>query len=331
MLLLLAMITACAMMQTIRIMKHTAMVDIIGPTAIDRNLGMRKRLFRKPSLVNYTQDQGFDPIETPYIMNAETTLQYMSLYGTMGKPIVYFITPTYKRKTQLVDLVTLSQTLQHDKGVYWIVIEDAEEGSKRVRDILERSGMMFAHGSIESEEEVDHTNPPRGVLQRNLGMDIVESIGIPGVVYFGDDDNGYDIRLLEGIRHTEGVGVFGVGFRSQAWYARCIVDSETGKVSRMTSKWYEPGKNVAMDMAGFCAHTDLIKKTKARFRNSAEPGRIENDFLNQLGKDVSEMEPLLDNCTKIYAWHVQSYVSRPRMPDNITEWDPQFESIHPGV
>lgn len=136
---------------------------------------------------------------------------------------------------------------------------------------------------------------------------------------------------MEGIRYTKGVGIFGVGFRSQAMYARCKVDPQTGKVTGTTSKWYKPGNNVAMDMAGFCANSDLMKETKARFRNNAPPGRIENDFLKQLGKDVTEMEPLLDNCSRIYAWHVQSKISGFSTPKNISEWDPAFESIQPGV
>jgi hypothetical protein len=98
----------------------------------------------------------------------------------------------------------------------------------------------------------------------------------------------------------------------------------------MSSKWYVPGNNIAMDMAGFCAHSDLIKEKKARFRAKAPAGRIEHDFLDQLVSDVSEMEPLLDNCTRIYAWHVQSAISKiSRKKD--TTLDPEMLSIEPGV
>jgi hypothetical protein len=152
----------------------------------------KRPVLRTPTLVNYTQAEGYDPIATPYIMEAGTVSQYKSFYGIQEKPIVYFITPTYRRNTQLVDLVQLSQTLQHDKAVYWIVVEDAEVGSKRVRDLLERSGLMFAHVAIKSEKRTRGGNAPRGVMQRNLGMDTVDSIDVPGVVYFGDDDNAYD-------------------------------------------------------------------------------------------------------------------------------------------
>lgn len=60
--------------------------------------------------------------------------------------------------------------------------------------------MLFAHLAIESpktakkkkklsKQMMKSLNAPRGVLQRNLGIDTVESLGIPGVIFFGDDDN----------------------------------------------------------------------------------------------------------------------------------------------
>jgi hypothetical protein len=134
---------------------------------------------------------------------------------------------------------------------------------------------------------------------------------------------------MEGIRYTKGVGIFGVGFRSQALYARCKVDPQTGNITGMTSKWYSRGKNVAMDMAGFCAHSDLIKEKKARFRSNSPNGRIEHVFLKQLVSDVSEMEPLLDNCTRIYAWHVQTRIANIDTPT--TTFDSELLSIQPGV
>jgi hypothetical protein len=135
-------------------------------------------------------------------------------------------------------------------------------------------------------------------------------------------------RLMEGIRYTKGVGIFGVGFRQSALYARCKVDPQTGKIKGMTSRRYSRN-NFAMDMAGFCAHSDLIKEKKARFRANSPAGRIENVFLKQLVSHVSEMEPLLDNCTRIYAWHVQTKISRIGPPN--TKFDSELLSIQPGV
>ena len=158
------------------------------------------------TLVNFTADQGYQPIETPMVMDSNVIAQYRKHYNIDNKPLVYFITPTYRRPTQLLDLVQLCQSIQHDKATYWIVVEDAAKGSKRVRDLLERSGMLFAHLAIESPptpggmkklsaKKKRALNAPRGILQRNLGIDTVESLEVPGVIYFGDDDNKYDGTL----------------------------------------------------------------------------------------------------------------------------------------
>ena len=154
--------------------------------------------FLPRTLFNFTADQGYEPVDTPMVMDAEVIGKYRRHYNIGDKPLVYFITPTYQRPTQLVDLVTVSQSIQHDKATYWIVVEDASQGSMRVRDLLERSGMLFAHLAILSpasnlsKQRQKKLNKPRGVLQRNLGIDTAESLGIPGVIYFGDDDNKYD-------------------------------------------------------------------------------------------------------------------------------------------
>lgn len=41
---------------------------------------------------------------------------------------------------------------------------------------------------------------PRGVANRNAALDWVRANCKTGVVYFGDDDNTYDIRLFEEVR-----------------------------------------------------------------------------------------------------------------------------------
>lgn len=46
-----------------------------------------------------------------------------------GNPVVFVITPTYTRATQLADLTRLAQTLMLVKDVFWIVVEDANTKS----------------------------------------------------------------------------------------------------------------------------------------------------------------------------------------------------------
>ncbi|KAJ3209579.1 hypothetical protein HDU82_000565, partial [Entophlyctis luteolus] len=141
-----------------------------------------------------------------------------------GDQWIFFVTPTYKRKDQLLDMTRLSQTLMHDKRIYWIVVEDRAMPTMRIRWILERSGLRFAHLAVESAKN------------RNLALQMIETRNLEGVVYFGDDDNAYDIRLFKELRKTTGVSVFGVGF-SVGQYERCVVNPQTGKVERFATNW----------------------------------------------------------------------------------------------
>ncbi len=120
-------------------------------------------------------------------------------------PYVIAITPTYYRVTQKSDLTFLCQTLMNIPRLLWIVIEDATNTSKQVKDILGRcrveSVLMNVHTTNESKLYVH-----RGMEQRNVAMDWIrrrcdECRGrhglCEGVVYFMDDDNKFDIRLFE--------------------------------------------------------------------------------------------------------------------------------------
>jgi hypothetical protein len=148
---------------------------------------------------NFTPDQGFDPVP-PMVLDEQSVYKHLEYYGlNKSQPIIYFITPTYKRTTQMVDLVRLSQALHMDVGIYWIVVEDSPNCTKRVRDVIDRVGLPYAHLAVPTNTEIlqkgdmNH-KPHRGVDQRNLALDWVETISekLPGVVYFGDDDNAYD-------------------------------------------------------------------------------------------------------------------------------------------
>jgi hypothetical protein len=145
------------------------------------------------TLTNYTSDQAFDPI-LARVMDKESVYEHLDYYGlNKSQPLIFFITPTYRRTSQMVDLVRLGQTLHMDPGIYWIVVEDAENCSKRVRDLVERMGLPYAHMAVPTAKALQQKlRPHRGVDQRNRALEVVDSIGIPGVVYFGDDDNAYD-------------------------------------------------------------------------------------------------------------------------------------------
>lgn len=53
---------------------------------------------------------------------------------------------------------------------------------------------------------------PRGVANRRAALDWIRKNGKrPGVMYFGDDDNTFDLKLFDEIRETKRVSMFPVG------------------------------------------------------------------------------------------------------------------------
>ena len=126
--------------------------------------------------------------------------------GFNEMPTVYVITPTYKRHTQKADLTRLSQTLLHVPRLHWIVVEDSEEKTGLVTRFLENCGVSYTHLAVKTQKKlITKEGEPRwlksrGADQRNLGLKWIRehfTNDMKGVVYFGDDDNTYDIRIFE--------------------------------------------------------------------------------------------------------------------------------------
>lgn len=62
----------------------------------------------------------------------------------------------------------------------------------------------------------------------------------------------------------------------------------------------------AIDMAGFAINLDLILKTKeAEFSYKMAKGLQESEFLSYFTK-MEDLEPLADNCSKVYVWHTRT-------------------------
>lgn len=52
---------------------------------------------------------------------------------------------------------------------------------------------------------------PRGVANRRAALTWLRNNTRSGVLYFGDDDNSFDLRLFSEIRYTKRVSMFPVG------------------------------------------------------------------------------------------------------------------------
>lgn len=74
-------------------------------------------------------------------------------------------------------------------------------------------GIPYTHISSPMPDFYRSQNPaPRGVANRNAAMSWIRQSGKKsGVMYFGDDDNTFDLRLFDEIRSTKRVSMFPVG------------------------------------------------------------------------------------------------------------------------
>ena len=87
----------------------------------------------------------------------------------------------------------------HVPNVVWIIIEDAPEPTQLVTNLLQRCKVKTVQLHVARKSK--STSKPKGVQQRNAGLtwlrEHYNAENCNGVVYFGDDDNKYDLRLFD--------------------------------------------------------------------------------------------------------------------------------------
>ncbi|CAC5381481.1 B3GAT3 [Mytilus coruscus] len=168
-------------------------------------------------------------------------------------PIIYVITPTYKRLTQIPELTRLGNTLRNVPAVHWIVVEEGEGTLEEVRYLLKKIDIKFTYLSA-----TRYKNAPKslkGIHQRNKAIFWLRTnidMSKDGVVYFADDDNTYDLELFTEMRHTKKISVWPVGFVSKKKYQTPIL--EDGKVVKFDA-WNTKNRKFPIDMAGFALNT----------------------------------------------------------------------------
>ncbi|KAI4463407.1 galactosylgalactosylxylosylprotein 3-beta-glucuronosyltransferase beta-13-glucuronyltransferase [Holotrichia oblita] len=181
-------------------------------------------------------------------------------------------------------------------------------------NLLNESHLIYTHLAAKTPpfEKLKDKDPRwkkhRGVEQRNAGLKWLRENLIlnknKGVVYFMDDDNTYSVKLFDEMRKIKKVGVWPVGLVG-GFNAEAPEIDTTGKVSGYKSGW-KPDRPFATDMAGFAINLDLIlSKQDAQFSYKMAKGFQESEFLGYfVTKD--ELEPMADNCTKVYVWHTRT-------------------------
>nr|CAD7573466.1 unnamed protein product [Timema californicum] len=234
-------------------------------------------------------------------------------------PPLYIITPTYRRPEQIPELTRMAQTLMHVKNVHWLVIEDAKNQTRMVTELLERTGITFDH-LIAPMPDIYKTRKgpkPRGVSNRNRGLQWLRANATKGVFYFADDDNTYDIRLFEEIRTTKRVAMWPVGLCTKTGLSSPVVID--GKFSGFYDGWVA-GRKFPVDMAGFAVSVNFFLQ-RPNAQMPYRPGFEEDGFLKSLAPFTpSEIELKADNCTKILVWHTQTKKNEPSTALNLVKY-----------
>lgn len=142
-----------------------------------------------------------------YAVNRKLTDVSLPVEIQTKSPVIFVITPTYYRLTQMADLTRLSNTLSLVPNIHWIVIEDFSTTNEHVQKLLETSGLSFTYLS----QQRTNTTPKslKGAEQRNKGLDWImehhnyNSSNSSAVVYFADDDNAYNIKIFEEVNAND--------------------------------------------------------------------------------------------------------------------------------
>ncbi|KAG5681703.1 hypothetical protein PVAND_011113 [Polypedilum vanderplanki] len=235
---------------------------------------------------------------------SSTTTASQSSHNGKQIPTIYFVTPTYPRREQIAELTRLGQTLMHVQNLFWIVADDSDICNKRLDKLLDNFGIPYILLSspmpsiYRSQKTI-----PRGVSNRRAALAWIKYNNIKeGVLYFGDDDNTFDLRLFSEIRYTQRVSMFPVGLIGDYSISSPIV--ENGKVVAFFDSW--PAKRkFPVDMAGFAVNLNYM----AKFPNSTMPfkaGYEEDAFLKSIELKINEIEPKAKDCTEVYVWHTQT-------------------------
>ncbi|XP_036212680.1 galactosylgalactosylxylosylprotein 3-beta-glucuronosyltransferase S isoform X2 [Bactrocera oleae] len=217
-------------------------------------------------------------------------------------PMIYFVTPTYPRREQIPELIRLAYTLLHVPRIQWILANDHKACNAYIDGLLKRFGLPFTHLASPMPASYRKKKPmPRGVANRRAALQWLRQRNITnGILYFGDDDNTYDLRLFSEIRDTQRVSMFPVGLIEEYSVSGPVVRKVVGFLDSWVAERRWP-----VDMAGFATNLAYM----AEYPNASmpyKPGYEEDLFLRSIRLNLNIIEPKANNCTEILVWHTQT-------------------------
>jgi hypothetical protein len=183
-------------------------------------------------------------------------------------PVIYVITPTYRRLVQIAELTRLAQTLSLVPSIHWIVVEDSQELSLEVISLLQRFKVFsipqitHLHARMPQQFRVNdsttpYTSRPRGASNRNRALQWIRENVKKGVVYFADDDNTYDVRIFQEMRYTKKLSMWPVGLIGIYGVSSPVIDPLSGYVIEFFDGWIGD-RTYPVDMASFAVSVQLL-------------------------------------------------------------------------
>uniref|UniRef100_A0A6A7G1L9 Galactosylgalactosylxylosylprotein 3-beta-glucuronosyltransferase n=3 Tax=Hirondellea gigas TaxID=1518452 RepID=A0A6A7G1L9_9CRUS len=244
-----------------------------------------------------------------------TSMERTATFGAQQEdpslPLLYIVTPTYRRPEMVAELTRLGQTLLLVPRVHWILPEDSHTCSSIVTDTLTRIGLPYTHLATPMPEVYrKQTYVPRGVANRRAAVSWIQNHAEPNsVLYFLDDDNSIDVRLLEQMRYTEKVSMFPVGLIGKFSVSSPVLNKE-GRVTDFYDGW-PAGRKFQVDMAGFAVNVGYLKK-QPRVTMPYIAGHEEDGFLKSLNLQLEDIEPLANGCSEVLVWHTRTFKNQVR-------------------
>ncbi|KAL3023680.1 hypothetical protein AAZX31_04G079900 [Glycine max] len=230
-----------------------------------------------------------------------------------SQKLLIIVTPTHNHLFQAYYLHRLSQTLKLvPPPLLWIVVEMTSQ-SEETADILWSSGIMYRHLICKT----NLTNPShRSILQRNVAMAHIETHRLEGIVYFADDDNIYSVELFQQMREIRRFGTWTVarllGDKSSIVLQGPICNGSQ-VIGWHTDESNGKSKRFHAEMPGFAFNSTILWDPKRWHRPTLEPIRQLDSvkeslwvstLIEQVVEDESQMEGLMDNCSRVMVWHI---------------------------
>ncbi|XVE97562.1 hypothetical protein REPUB_Repub03eG0030000 [Reevesia pubescens] len=229
------------------------------------------------------------------------------------RKLLIVVTPTYAQPLQAYYLNRLAHTLKLvQPPLLWIVVEMTSQ-SEETADILRRSSVMYRH--LVCKKNLTDIKD-RNVHQRNVALSHIETHHLDGIVYFANEDNIYSIDLFEQMRHIRRFGTWTVA--KQTWdKSRAILEGPVCNGTQVIG-WHLNGlsrrfQRFHAEMSGFAFNSTILWDPKRWHRPTLEPirqlgtvkdGFQASSFIEQVVEDESQMEGLLQDCSRIMVWEL---------------------------